>query len=132
MDAKRILIVDDDRDQQHGLAIWLRAQGYEAVFAADGIQAISAARKERPDLILLDIGLPGGDGHLVLDRLKALSHSASLPIIVLSAKDPASHEDRMMKAGAEAYFQKPADNAELLAAIRRALGEEPIVDAAAA
>jgi DNA-binding response OmpR family regulator len=131
MSIKRILIVEDDRDQQRGLATWLRAHGYEAIFASDGIQAISAARKERPDLILLDIGLPGGDGHSVIDRLKAMSPSASVPIIALSAKDPASHEESMMEAGAEADFQKPADSEELLAAIRQALGEEPIADAAA-
>lgn len=130
MNGKRILIVDDDRDQQRGLGTWLRAQGYEIAVASDGIQAISAARKEHPDLILLDIGLPGGDGHVVIERLRALSPSSSVPIIALSAKDPAAHETRMIEAGAEAYFQKPADNAELLEAIRRATGDEVVADAA--
>lgn len=123
MSAQKIMIVDDDRDQRAGLEIRLKASGYQVVGASDAVQAVAAARKELPDLVLLDIGLPGGDGHVVLRRLQALTPTSMLPVIVLSAKDPAGHRDRMLAAGAAAYFQKPADNVRLLAAIRQALGE---------
>ena len=80
-------------------------------------------RKEQPDLVLLDIGLPGGDGHKVFQRLRNLSQTSLIPIVVLSAMDPSGHRPRMLREGAHAYFQKPADNAALLEAIRSALGE---------
>ena len=124
MNRKKILIIDDDREQQLGLAVRLRASGYDIAFASDGMQAVSAVRKGKPDLILLDIGLPAGDGYVVIERLKAMSETAPVPIVVLSARDPVGHRDRMLAAGAEAYFQKPADNRMLLGAIRAILGDE--------
>ena len=122
MNAGKILIVDDDVDQQRGLLLRLRASGYSVVVAGDAIQAISVARKELPDLILLDIGLPGGDGHLILDRLSALAATSEIPVIVLSGKDPSGHRERVLEAGAVAFFQKPVDNAVLLEAIAEARG----------
>ena len=124
MDKKTLLVIDDDRDQQLGLGVRLRSCGYNVAFASDCIQAISAVRKCRPDLILLDIGLPGGDGYLVLERIRNLGPSATIPILVLSARDRATHEPRALAAGAEAFFEKPVDNDELLAAIRTALHED--------
>lgn len=125
MSRRKILIVDDDRDQQQALAIRMRASGFDTVFASDGMQAVSMVRKEKPDLVLLDIGLPGGDGFTVIERLRAMSQNLSLPFIALSARDPESNRDRMLAAGADAYFQKPADNAELIATIHRVLGDPP-------
>jgi DNA-binding response OmpR family regulator len=122
----KLLVVDDDRDLLQGLGIRLKASGYEVVFAADGVQAIAAARKEKPDLILLDIGLPGGDGYVVMERLRMMSSSGPIPVIVLSAKDPQVHRERSLKAGASHFFQKPLDNAALLAAIRSILGEASV------
>jgi two-component system KDP operon response regulator KdpE len=81
------------------------------------------ARKEVPDLIILDLGLPGGDGFLVLERLSSLAGLAAIPVIVLSARDPAGNKQRAIDAGAVAFFQKPPDNHEFLTAIRQALGE---------
>ncbi|MDH4062844.1 MAG: response regulator transcription factor [Acidobacteriota bacterium] len=130
MGRRKILIVDDDRDQRAGLEIRLKACGYDVVGASDAVQAVSVVRKESPDLVLLDIGLPGGDGHMVLRRLHAMTPTSTLPIIVLSAMDPAAHRDRIVQAGAVAYFRKPADNTRLLAAIRQALGEEAPASAA--
>jgi two-component system KDP operon response regulator KdpE len=122
MVGKKILIVDDDQDVRRGLGIRLKASGYSVVFAEDAISATSMARKEAPGLIILDIGLPGGDGFIVMERLLSITPT-SVPVIVLTARDPSTNKERALKAGAKAFFQKPADNDEFLAAIRKALGE---------
>lgn len=124
MSRKTILVVDDDKDQLQGLGIRLRASGYDVVVASDCVQTISIVRKVQPDLILLDIGLPAGDGYLVMERLTGLNLLATVPVIVISAEDEAVHKQRALDAGAMAYFQKPADNDELKATVRAALGEE--------
>jgi DNA-binding response OmpR family regulator len=124
MSAKKILIVDDDEHLVLGLAAKLKAAGYAVVSAMDGVAAVAVARQEAPDLILLDLGLPAGDGFLVLGRLRAMTEFVATPIIVLSARDPAGNEQRALQAGAVAFVQKPPENRELLSAIRQALREE--------
>jgi two-component system alkaline phosphatase synthesis response regulator PhoP len=123
MDKTKILVIDDDQDLAMGLRVRLRANNFATVFATDAISAISQAKNETPDLILLDLGLPGGDGFLVMERLNNIESLASIPVIVLSARDPQANKERALAAGAKAYFQKPVDNDELLAAIRKTLGE---------
>jgi DNA-binding response OmpR family regulator len=123
MKAKKILIVDDDPHLVIGLAAKLKASGYAVVSAMDGVAAVAVARQEAPDLIILDLGLPAGDGFLVLERLKAMTDLMATPVIVLSAKDPANSKQRSLQAGAVAYFQKPPENREFLQEIRNALGE---------
>jgi DNA-binding response OmpR family regulator len=123
MTEKKILIIDDDQHLQLGLSARLRAKGYRVTCAADAISAITVARKELPDLIILDLGLPAGDGFLVLERMRDLADLAAIPVIVLSARDPAENKKRSLEAGAVAFFQKPPDNHEFLGAIRHALGE---------
>ncbi len=121
MEKRKILIVDDNEDLSRGLRIILRAHDYVTATAADGVSAISQAKNEKPDLILLDLGLPAGDGFKVIERLSNIESLASIPIIVLSAKDIATNKERALKAGARAFLQKPADNAELLGVIEQLL-----------
>jgi two-component system KDP operon response regulator KdpE len=121
LDRSKILIIEDDLDLRRGLNLRLRANDYETAFAADAVMALNIAKKESPDLILLDLGLPGGDGFLVLERMKNIASLACTPVIVLSARDPKANEKRALEAGAEAFFQKPVDNQELMKAIQRAL-----------
>lgn len=116
---KKVLIVEDDKDHLKALQIRLSAAGYDALWASDGLQAVAAARREKPDVIILDLGLPGGDGYQVLQRLKLLAPTAHIPIIVLSARDPAVHKTRSLEAGAVAFFQKPADSDALLKTIHQ-------------
>jgi DNA-binding response OmpR family regulator len=123
MNAKKVLVVEDDPDQLRGLVIRLKAGGYEVLCATDGVQGIGAARREKPDLVLLDIGLPGGDGYIVMDRLKKMLNGAAPPIMVLTAKDPTTHRDRALAAGAAVFLRKPVENCVLLAMVRRLLGE---------
>jgi DNA-binding response OmpR family regulator len=122
MGTKKILIVDDDPDVRLGLHIRLKANHYDVIFAADGMASIAEARKHMPDLIILDLGLPAGDGFSVLARLKANDSLSLIPVIVVSARDRNANMDRALKAGANTFLQKPVDNTELLAVIRQALG----------
>ncbi len=121
MKGNKILIIEDDHDIRRGLNVRLRASDYETAFASDAVMALSIAKKEAPDLILLDLGLPGGDGFLVLERMKNIASLACTPVIVVSARDPKTNEKRALDAGAQAFFQKPVDNKDLLVAIQRAL-----------
>jgi two-component system KDP operon response regulator KdpE len=118
----KILVVDDDPDLVRALRLRLRANNYEVTTASDGYAAIASAQRERPALIILDLGLPVGDGFVVLDRLQNSDTLAGVPVIVLSARDLQTNEERALKAGAAAFFQKPADNEELLNVIRVSLG----------
>jgi len=126
LDKNKILIIEDDQDMRRALNIRLRAHNYETVFASDAIMALSIAKKEEPDLVLLDLGLPGGSGFLVMERMKNLASLACVPVIVVSASDPEKNKQRALAAGAEEFFQKPVDNEELLGAIRRALVGEVV------
>ena len=119
----KILIVEDDQDTRQLLKIRLESSGYETAFAVDAIGAIQAVREERPDLILLDFGLPGGDGVVVMERLQTFPALAHIPVVVVSAREPSSTGQRALLAGARAYIQKPVDNEELIGAIRSALGQ---------
>jgi two-component system KDP operon response regulator KdpE len=121
MSNSKIMIVDDDPDLRQALRLRLRANKYETVNAVDGYSAIAMAYKERPDLIILDLGLPAGDGFVVLDRLQKDDKLSAIPVIVLTARDPQANERRVLRAGAAAFFQKPADNAELMDVIRATL-----------
>ncbi len=125
MAKKKILIVDDDADLRAALNIRLRANGFQTEFAADAMTAVLQARKFSPDLILLDLGLPGGDGFVVMQRLSTIPALAVIPVIVLSARDKGANENRVAMAGAVAFLQKPYNDEELLVEIRAALGDEP-------
>jgi two-component system, OmpR family, KDP operon response regulator KdpE len=122
MASAKILVVDDDPDLVRALRLRLRANNYEVATASDGYTAIAQAQKEKPGLIILDLGLPVGDGFAVLERLQSSDSLSGVPVIVLSARDPQTNEERALKAGAAAFFQKPADNEELLNVIRVSLG----------
>jgi DNA-binding response OmpR family regulator len=126
----KILVVDDDPDLVRAMRLRLRANNFEVTTATDGYSAIASAQKDRPALIILDLGLPVGDGFVVLDRLQNIDALAGVPVIVLSARDPQSNEERALKAGATAFFQKPADNDELMNAIRNSLGPAAVQPAA--
>jgi DNA-binding response OmpR family regulator len=122
MTAKKILIVDDDKYLVIALTARLKATGYSVVSAVDGVSALAMTRKERPDLVILDLGLPAGDGFSVLKGMRELTAEEAGPTIVLSARDATGNEPRAVEAGAVAFFQKPPNTHELLGAIKRALG----------
>ena len=126
MTAKKILIVEDDMELVQGLSIRLRANGYTVFIATDGITAMRVAQKESPDLILLDIGLPAGDGFTVMDRLKSIARLSIVPVVVLTGRDPQGNQQRATDSGAMAFLQKPVDNDVLLRTIRGVLRENGV------
>jgi DNA-binding response OmpR family regulator len=117
----KIMVVDDDPDLRQALSVRLRANNFDTVNVCDGYSAIAMAQKEKPHLIILDLGLPAGDGFAVLKNLRQYPALSSIPVIVLTARDPESNEKRTLESGAVAFFQKPADNEELLGVIRASL-----------
>lgn len=127
MSNARILIVEDDADVRLGYHVLLKANHYETVLAGDSVSAISAARQHQPDLIILDLGLPAGDGFLVLERLKTNINLSMVPVIVVSGRNISSSKARALEAGAIAFLQKPYESEELLAIIQQQLGQsEPL------
>ena len=121
MNENKVLLIEDDKDTVRAMAVRFKAKGYQITVAHDAISAISVARKEKPDVIVLDLGLPGGDGFTVMQRLKANYDLMLVPIIVVSARDPMFNEQRALECGAEMYFQKPFDNDEFFAAVHKTL-----------
>ena len=118
----KVLIVDDDPEMRLAMHIRLKANNYSVGFAFDGVSGVAEARRQMPDIILLDLGLPAGDGFSVLERLQASDILATIPVIVVTGRDRAAHRARSLKAGARAFLQKPVRNSDLLLAIEQTLG----------
>lgn len=119
--ARKILIVEDERDISRMLDYNLRKEGYSTVVEGDGSRAALAAAKERPDLVLLDIMLPGLDGTEVLRRLRADQKTAAVPVIMLTAKSEETDKIVGLELGADDYVAKPFAIKELLARIKAVL-----------
>ena len=124
MDRRCVLLVDDDQDFVLATSGVLRRAGYAVCVATDAVSAVSVAVHERPQAVLLDVGLPGGDGTMVMRRLHALPHLAGAPVLVISGRDPDKYRDAALKAGATAYLVKPVEPQELLAALSAAMDDE--------
>ena len=125
----RILVVDDEPQLLRALGTNLRARGYEVELAATGEAALTLAARTHPDVVVLDLGLPGIDGTEVIRGLRGWS---SVPIIVLSVRETESEKVAALDAGADDYVTKPFGMDELLARLRAALrravpGEEEAV-----
>jgi two-component system KDP operon response regulator KdpE len=117
---EKILIIEDDRDVLHALRVRLRGEGYQVAVSREAGAAIVSAVEGEPDLILLDLGLPDGDGLAVLERLQAIVATATIPVIIITARD-LSYATKAFEKGALAFLEKPVDDRELLAAIELAL-----------
>jgi len=115
----KILLVDDDQAVLRLLAAAL-GRDYELVYASDAVTAISVARRERPDLILLDYRLPGGDGSVVIDRLRTFGDLAYIPIVLMSGWESPGSWSQLLELEL-AFVPKPFDLDELVAEIERAL-----------
>ena len=117
MESKRVLVVDDDPDLVLGLRVRLEAMGYDVAGASDAEVASAAIAGAAPDVIILDLGLPGEDGLSFLTRLRnGGGLTAAIPVIVLTAGDEAERAPALA-AGAQVFFQKPVESWELVDAI---------------
>lgn len=126
----RVLIVDDEPQIRRFLRTSLPPHGYDCVEAEDAAGALTAYVKERPDVIVLDLGLPGRDGFSVIQEIRK---EALTPIVILSARDDVEGKVKALELGADDYVTKPFDMSELLARLRAALrhglqtqGEAPL------
>jgi DNA-binding response OmpR family regulator len=116
-----ILVVDDNADLRKALSLRLRANGYEVLTAADAISATAVIVKQEPSLVILDLGLPCGDGFVVMERLQKHDRLAQIPVIVLTGRGKTNNMNRALSAGAVDFFQKPVEDGPLLLAIWKAL-----------
>jgi DNA-binding response OmpR family regulator len=119
MEKGKILVVDDEQDVAQALKARLKAGGYNVVLASDSVQAYKMANKEKPDLILLDIMIPGGGGFVVIERLKQSQMTHHIPIIFLTGIPGC--EERAYQLGASGYLMKPYHPDELLETIHKVL-----------
>ena len=105
--AARILVAEDDVDNRRIVVKVLTVEGHETLEAADGRTTVEIARRERPDLILMDLAMPGMDGWEAARQLKADAETADIPIIALTALAMRGDEERARQAGCDAYLSKP-------------------------
>ena len=117
----RVLVIDDEPAIRNILRSTLEASGFEVVLADDGLRGIGAARRQRPDAIVLDLMMPVMDGHTVLDVLRADEKTRYLPVIVLSALTQKAVQDRCRARGVASFIAKPFDPADVAAALHDAL-----------
>lgn len=122
LSGKKVLVIDDDRILLKRIAKYLHPTGCEVITAMDGIVATMALTKEKPDLILLDLGLPGGGGFVLLERWSQ-SPGFIPPIIVVTAQEPEEVEDMALEAGAAAFIHKPDIETRLFPAIHELLSD---------
>lgn len=123
---QRVLVVDDDREVRGLVAGTLRRDGYTVVEAGDGMEALDVATKLVPDLVLLDMTLPGMDGVEVARQLKATPVLAAIPVVALSALTQEAVQQRALAAGCERYLIKPCPPAALRDAVAQALAHLPV------
>ncbi|MFH1995896.1 MAG: response regulator [Candidatus Omnitrophota bacterium] len=119
---KKILIVEDDKLLASALKIMLEGSGFEAIVALEGYYAIQRAHKDRPDLIITDLGLPAGDGFRIIKTLKESADLMSIPAIIITGKNDQETIAKIETLGVAAYFIKPFDHKALLNAVKKATG----------
>jgi twitching motility two-component system response regulator PilH len=126
--AKKILVVDDNEVIVKTIAVKLKSAGYTVITALDGAEAVAYVRKEKPDLILLDLTFPPDiagvpwDGFRIMEWLHRVDESKKIPIIVITGGAGDKDKERSLASGAVAFLYKPLDHDELLKLVRATLG----------
>jgi DNA-binding response OmpR family regulator len=122
---QKILVIEDDPVARADLEARLAANGYTVAGAADAASALTVVNRERPDLILLDLGLPAGDGYLVLERLRKIEALAAIPVLIITGRSDAETRKRVEGMGLAPLLTKPVNTEVLLAAVREGLETKP-------
>jgi DNA-binding response OmpR family regulator len=122
--SKKILIADDESSILKLLTLRLKANNYEVIAASDGMQAVMRAHQDKPDLIILDIRMPAGGGMTVCGHLKESIETMAIPIIFITAHPSDELRQKAREMGVEDFIAKPFNDEELIAKIRKILGEE--------
>lgn len=134
LSMKTVLLIDDDNTFLLTIGVRLKSMGYIVCAAKDAASAISVVRKTNPDVIVLDVSLPGGDGFLVAERLRNIVAVAATPIIFVTASVKPGLRERAIKLGAVGFLAKPFDAATLAEALESALSPsdslQPLADEA--
>ena len=123
MSAAKILVVDDTPSNVKLLADVLGAKGYAVVTAASGADALDVVERERPDLVLLDVMMPGMSGYDVCRKLRANPATTMLPVVMITALDPGQERVKGIEAGADDFLSKPFSIKELIGIVRKTLHE---------
>jgi two-component system cell cycle response regulator DivK len=121
--TKRILVIEDTEDNRQIVRDLLESAGYALIEALDGLEGVAAAEREHPDLILMDIQLPGIDGYEATRRIRAVPALATVPIIAVTSYALSGDEAKTRAAGCDGYVAKPFSPRQLLAKIREFLPE---------
>jgi PleD family two-component response regulator len=121
MTMPKILIADDSRFQVQTLSSWLSQKGFEVVSALDAFQTWTFALRTSPDLIILDINMPAGNGIDILRRLKGSAKTERIPVIVITGEQNPATEAEVRKLGAADFLGKPVEHDQICAAVDRAL-----------
>lgn len=121
MGEAKILVVEDEPYIRKILRVQLETSGYSVMTAENGVQALEQIKKDRPDLVLLDLMMPDMDGHEVCKRLKGCYETSNVPVIILTAKSDLGEKVRTLEYGANDYLTKPYELDELLARVRNLL-----------
>ena len=122
MSKTKILVVDDEVEIARAVTMRLRAAGYEVITAHDGLMATQLAIHQSPDLVIMDIGMPCGDGHKIAQRLLNNPETMSTPVIYLTARTAEIDRQKAASNRVAGYVTKPFKADELLNAVTRALG----------
>lgn len=122
-DKKRILVIEDEEGLVYSLTTFLKGSGYEVSMAFDALFGLSSARKEKPDLIILDLGLPAGGGFSVIENLRRSVDTIDVPIIILTANPSSEAEEKAKSLGVNFYMKKPFEPPELLQKVKEILGD---------
>jgi two-component system cell cycle response regulator DivK len=122
--AKTVLIVEDQLEMRAINAVYLHHHGYNVLAADNGLDGIEAPREAHPDLILMDISMPGADGIAATEKLKQDPETSDIPVLIVTAHPYGSVGKRAIDAGCDGYLTKPCDPRRLLQEVRRHLGEK--------
>jgi len=122
--AKKILIIEDDPGSRRLTEFTLKREGYEVLTAGNGLEGLNKINRDQPDLVVLDVMLPGIDGYEIARRIRSQPETAKLPILMLSGKVRAEDKTTGLQVGANDYLSKPASPALIVQKVSALLGDD--------